>query len=135
MFNKRIIDEIERLGIVPKNSESDMGSIRGPVTSVYETESSVIATFELPGVEKDEIGINAVDDKLEIRVEKRQDKEIKERESYSNEKRIFKFLRSFTIPPSLAAEGTEATYRNGLLRVEIPKAKKEQSIKKIEIKE
>jgi HSP20 family protein len=136
MFENNIFDEIEReLGsnclAVMKRPDLEVVS-RIPVTDVVETENSVIATFELPGVEKQNIQLNVTEDTVEVKVEKKAEKEIKDKETYSYEMRSQSFYSALPLPAEVVAENADASYKNGILRVEIPKAKKHT--KNIEIK-
>ena len=137
MFRSNIFDEIEKeLGsnclAVMKRPELEAIS-RIPVADVVETESSVIATFELPGVEKENIQLNVTDDSIEVKVENKAEKEIKDKGNYSYEMRSHSFYSALPLPAEVIAESADASYKNGILRVEIPKAKKQEK-KKIEIK-
>ncbi|MBI1935386.1 Hsp20/alpha crystallin family protein [Candidatus Woesearchaeota archaeon] len=129
----RIFDEINRMErdmsmlcidkcaeVVTKSNEPEV-VLRLPVADLYETESSVIATFELPGVEKEEIQLDVTEDRIEVKVEKKAEKEIN-------------FYGALPMPKDVVAENAEATYKNGILRIEIPKAKKQDSRKRIEIR-
>ncbi|MBI3035314.1 Hsp20/alpha crystallin family protein [Candidatus Woesearchaeota archaeon] len=88
MFRSNIFDEIEKeLDLVCGNSncvavikkpEQDLeGIARLPVADVAETENSIIATFELPGVSKEEIELNVTDDRVEVKVERKVEKKEK----------------------------------------------------------
>lgn len=138
MFKSNIFDEIEReLGsnclAVMKRPELEAVS-RIPVADMTETESSVIATFELPGVEKEDIELNVAEDRIEVKVEKKAEKEVKGKENYSYEMRSRSFYGALPLPAEVAAENADASYSNGILRIEIPKAKKQEAKKRIEIK-
>jgi HSP20 family protein len=79
---------------------------REPLTDVIEDEKTVSATFEIPGVEKDEIQLHVTEDKLTIRV--------------NTPKR--KYHKEADLPARVSPETTEATYNNGVLDVVIEKA-------------
>ena len=55
---------------------------RTPKCNMYETDKSVVATFELPGVEKKDIELNISDDRFEVKVEKKAEKEEKSKGMY-----------------------------------------------------
>ena len=143
MFRGNIFDEIERdielmcgnscLTLVPKMKSVEEIS-RLPVANIYETENSVIATFELPGVNKKDIQLNLTEDRIEVKVETKVEKKAEEKESYAYEMRINSFYRALPLPSEVMAEKADANYKDGILRVEIPKAKKQDSKKRIEIK-
>lgn len=106
---------------------------RIPKCELCETESSFIANFELPGVDKKDIRLNINKDSIEVKVEKKQEKEVKKKGSYRYDSSSKSFYRSLPLPKSVDPSKSTAVYKNGMLRVEAAKAKKEQS-KSIEIK-
>ncbi|MBI3027597.1 Hsp20/alpha crystallin family protein [Candidatus Woesearchaeota archaeon] len=142
MFKNNILDEIEnemdmfcgsKCVAVMKKPELEIVS-RIPVADMQETGNSVIATFELPGVAKEDIQLNVAEDRVEVKVEKKAEKEIEEKNNYSYEMRSHSFYGALPLPSDVIAENAEASYKDGILRVEIPKAKKVETKKRIEIK-
>lgn len=149
MISRRMFDQIENLqreidsmcgrgnhcvAIVPKKEGTNKAeSSRIPVLDVYETENSVIAAFELPGVSKEDMELTVTENRLEVKVCRKTEQESEKEGGYSYEKRSFNFYRALPLPSNLLPESAQATYVNGLLRVEIPKAKKQDLKKKIEI--
>ena len=96
---------------------------RMPLTDVRETESKVIAYFELPGANKEDIDLSIIDRKIVVKVQKKSENE----ESYESSQ----FCRHILLPKNVIEEDATATYENGILKVEIPKLKK--VVKKIQI--
>src|SRR3989338_4410749 len=132
MFKGNIFDEIEKELIenrcVAVLKRPELGAVaRIPVADMLETESSVIASFELPGVEKEDIQLNVLDGRIEVKIEKKAEKEIEGKENYAYEMRSLSFYSALPLPAEVVAENAEASYKNGILRVEIPKAKKPES--------
>jgi HSP20 family protein len=109
---------------------AEYGYMRTPISNVYETENSVIATFELPGVEKKDIELNVNDSDIEVKVKKNVEKELRKKGVYSYERSAQQFYRRIPLPVQVKPEQVKAEYKNGVLRVEIPKAKKTESKKK-----
>lgn len=108
---------------------------RMPVADVKETDNSVLTTFEIPGADKKDIDLNITENIIEVKVEKKSEKEVKEKGSYSYEARASQFYRALPLPAAVEADKAEATYKDGILKVEIPKIKKiEAKKKRIEIK-
>ena len=146
MFRNNIFDDIKSMereieiicspnqciALVPESELKEVSRI--PVASIYETENSVVAAFELPGVEKQDIELGITEDSVEVKVQKKEEKSAEEKESYAHAIRSSSFYGSLPLPCEVSAESAEAGYSNGILRVEIPKAKKQEQRKKIEIK-
>ena len=98
---------------------------RMPLTDFRETESKVIAYFELPGANKEDIDLSIANNKIVVKVQKKTEDE--ENYEFSTQK----FCRSILLPKDVIEEDATATYKNGILTVEIPKVKK--VVKKIQI--
>ncbi|MCX8147079.1 MAG: Hsp20/alpha crystallin family protein [Candidatus Woesearchaeota archaeon] len=113
-----------------KKEERGIMSYRSPVTNVYETENSVVAAIELPGVEKNDIELNVTENMLEVKAERKLEKEIKKKGVYSYSSAARSFYRSFTLPAKVDASKAKAEYKNGILRVEMPKIGKGKEEKK-----
>lgn len=62
------------------------------------------------------------------------EKEAKQEDSYAYEMQANRFYGALPLQTEVIAENAEASYKDGILRVEIPKAKKQDSKKRIEIK-
>ncbi len=106
---------------------------RMPKCDLRETESSIVAAFELPGVDKKDIELNITDDSIEVKVEKREHKEEKGKDSYSFMSGQTSFYRSIPLAQKIDSSKAEAEYKNGMLRIEVPK-KEQDNKKRIEIK-
>ncbi|MDQ0338929.1 HSP20 family protein [Caldalkalibacillus uzonensis] len=99
------------------NQELDM-----PRVDVYETETEVIASCELPGLEKKEdVDIDVRDQMLTISGVINRVKEVKEEHMYRRERFSGRFQRSVPLPAPVSAEGTRATYKQGILEIRMPK--------------
>ena len=92
-----------------------------PSAEVEETDKEYVLTFDLPGMKKDEIKIEVMDNQLRILGERKEDKEKKERGFFHTERFYGLFERSFTLPGNTKAENVTADYRDGVLTVKIPK--------------
>ncbi|MFH1398881.1 MAG: Hsp20/alpha crystallin family protein [Candidatus Woesearchaeota archaeon] len=106
--------------------------IRPAKCDVAETESSVVASFELPGANKNEIELNVTDEYVEVKVEKRVE-EHEDKGAYRYASASSQFYRMLPFPLAVKADQAKATYKNGLLRIEIPKAIEHKGKRKIEI--
>jgi HSP20 family protein len=108
---------------------------RIPTADVRETPDSVIVSFEVPGADKKDIDLNVTENRVEVKVEKKAEKEVKRKGLYSYEARSNQFYRALPLPTEVIPDKAQATYKDGLLKVEIPKVKKiGQRKKRVEIK-
>lgn len=120
--------------LLPHYKEGEKGELtpyRSPVTDLYETDKSIVATMELPGVNKEDIELNVTDNQIEVKVEKKIEKEEKDKKKgyYRYESRCKSFYRSIPLPVEVDASKAEATYKDGVLKVELPKKFKEEKKK------
>jgi len=103
-----------------------------PKVDVSETDDHVIVKAEVPGMDKKDINVTMSDGILTIRGEKKQEKE-EEKENYRFvERRYGSFSRSLRVPNGVDGNKIEAGYKDGVLKVVIPKSGSEKS-RKIEI--
>jgi HSP20 family protein len=108
-----------------------------PEMDVYETEKDVVAKINIPDFNQEDIKISIEDDVLKVSGEVREEKEEGEegRSYWKKEIRKSSFSRSVRLPADVDEEKTEASYKNGLLEVVMPKKEPEKrKEKEIKIK-
>lgn len=92
-----------------------------PAVDIFDNEENIIINAELPGVEKKDVSVELKDNIITIKGERVIDKEVKE-ESYFRKERCFgTFQRAFTLPDAVSSDKVKAVFKDGVLRVEIPK--------------
>lgn len=106
-----------------------------PALDVNETDKEVCISAELPGMKEDDIDVSLDNNVLTISGEKRSEREEKSKDVYRMERRWGSFCRSVQLPRGLDVEKAEASYKNGVLSVVLPKTEEYQkSVRKIEVK-
>jgi len=104
-----------------------------PAVDVTETKSEIVVNAEIPGMEAKDIDISLNGGTLTIRGEKKQEKEEKEEAYHLIERRYGTFTRSIPLPKEVDSNRASASYKNGVLKVRLPKSveaeKKEVKIK------
>ena len=103
-----------------------------PPVDVAETKDHIVVRAELPGVKQDAVSIDFENGILTIRGERKLDKETEGVTWHRVERSYGSFVRSFTLPRTVDPEKIVATYREGILEVNIPK-KEEAKPKQIKI--
>lgn len=103
-----------------------------PRIDLYEKDNKVIVKAELPGVEPEKVDLSVDGNLLTIRGEKKQENEVKEKDYYRLERSYGSFERAVELPAAVNADETKATYRKGVLEIELPKVEEEKK-KKIRI--
>jgi len=106
---------------------------RQPSIDLAETDKEVIARAEMPGLEKDNIKINLTEDRLEISAETKQEEEKKDKNYVYREMCSGSYYRAFTLPSPVDADNAQASYKNGILEIKMPKKEvKEKKEVKVE---
>ena len=92
-----------------------------PSVDIYETESALVLTAEVPGIDENDIEIKIEDNTLTLTGERRFEKETKEENYHRIERAYGSFYRSFTLPNSIDQDKIEAQHENGVLKINMPK--------------
>lgn len=125
--DEQYIDEDE----VEEEEGEKPAKIRVPNSDIWETDKEVIATIEIPGVNKEDIDLEVNGRTLEVRVmNKREDK--KERGVEQSYRKNYGFYRKLALPCEVRKENIKATYNNGILEVRMEKVSPSVS-KKIKV--
>jgi len=102
-----------------------------PSLDVSETKGDLVVKAELPGIDPKDIDISLNEGILIIKGEKKQEKEEKEEGHYLVERNYGVFTRSIRLPKEAQNGKISAFYKNGVLKITLPKS---EETKKKEIK-
>jgi len=106
-----------------------------PAVDIAEKPNAYEVTAELPGLDEKNVEVTLVNGALTIKGEKHEEKEEKRKDYYLKERRFGSFERRFAVPEGVDAEKIEASFKNGVLTVTLPKTPEAQKPeKKIEVK-
>jgi HSP20 family protein len=103
-----------------------------PVADVVETKDSIIVKAELPGVDEKDISVQIENGVLTLQGERKMEKKTEEKDYRRIERSYGKFLRAFTLTPTVEPKDITAAFENGILEVRIPK-KEEAKPKSIKV--
>lgn len=103
-----------------------------PVVELTESEDELVLTAELPGMTREDVEVELVEDVLTIRGEKKEEREEKKPQYHLWERSYGKFQRSFTLPRPVDAAKITAQVKNGVLTIRVPKTA-ESKARRIEI--
>ena len=103
-----------------------------PTVDIYDNDENIVITAELPGIDKTDIVIDVKDGVLTLKGERSFDNEVKEEKYYCRERTFGKFQRAFRLPADVDPEKINADYKDGILKIDIPKPE-EQNPKKITV--
>ena len=118
-------DEIDRLFEAPLSElarSSQLLSGWTPAFDVYEDKDNVYVRAELPGMKKEDIDLSLHNGSLSVSGERKNDQEFNEAEVYRAERFFGRFQRTITLPMPVAADKIKAQYKDGILKVTLPKA-------------
>jgi HSP20 family protein len=132
---ERMMEDFFREGFPPFGRSFLPGWRSFPSIDMYEEKDRYIVKAEVPGVEKDDVHVSVTDNVLLIRGETKKEESAREQDYYYSERYVGSFSRSIPLPSTVKADQIKATFKNGVLTLEIPKAKEalEKEIK-IEVK-
>ncbi|MCS7150033.1 MAG: Hsp20/alpha crystallin family protein [Caldimicrobium sp.] len=105
-----------------------------PAVDVSETEDAIIVKADLPGVKPEDIEINIVDNVLTLKGEKKREVEEKKENFYRVERFYGSFMRAIQLPTEVEIEKVKAQYKDGVLKVCLPKKPEEKKkVIKVEV--
>jgi HSP20 family protein len=103
-----------------------------PACDIYETANEIVVKTELPEVKKEDVQVSVDNNVITIRGERKFSEETK-RENYHRLERSYgEFTRSFTLPNFIDTGKINAEFKDGILRVTLPK-REEVKPKQVEV--
>src|SRR2546421_2055712 len=116
-------------------SFDDEGIARGswsPNVDIYENKDQIVLEAELPGMKREDFELSVENNVITLRGERHFEKK-DDTDNYHRVERAYgSFTRSFTLPQTVSGDGAIAEYRNGVLRVTLPK-REETKARRIEV--
>lgn len=97
-------------------------------------EHDVNVAIEIPGMEADDFDIQIVDDVLVVRGEKRVQREHTRGEYHIMERAYGRFERALRLPAAVDENAAKASYKRGVLRINVPRSSPVASNRRIEVK-
>ena len=97
-------------------------SLEAPALDVYEHKDDLVGKAEIPGLSKDEIDISLEGTTLTIKGEKKKETEVKEENYYRSERKFGAFYRTVELPTDVKTDKVNATFKDGVLEIRLPKA-------------
>lgn len=92
-----------------------------PAMDAVEEDKAYKITAELPGLDEKDVEIVLAGDTLAIKGEKKEEKEEKKKDYYLSERHYGAFERRFQVPPGVETGKIDASFRNGVLTITLPK--------------
>lgn len=105
----------------PHLGKKGNGGSWAPAVDVMDEKDHIRVKAELPGMKKEEIEISLDNNILTIKGEKKEEKEVKEKDYIRSERYYGAFHRAFTLPAGVDAQKVNAVYKDGILEITLPK--------------
>ena len=103
-----------------------------PRVDVYDQDGTAVIQAELPGVKKEDIDIDVRGNVLTLRGRREAESEVDDNDYYRKERFFGSFQRAFTLPEAVEPESVKADFKDGVLKVTVPKPE-EAEVRKIQI--
>jgi HSP20 family protein len=100
-----------------------------PAVEVNETKINVVLTMDIPAIDPVDISVSVSEDKLTVKGEYKKKKELTEKGFYGSESEYGSFQRIVQLPAGAVGAKAKATYKDGVLKIAIPKYRKKMPIK------
>jgi HSP20 family protein len=92
-----------------------------PAVDMYENDQALVLKAELPGFSRDDVHVELKDNLLTLKGERKRELDVKDEQYHRVERAYGAFRRSFTLPVLVDAAKAEATFKDGVLELKLPK--------------
>lgn len=104
-------------------ASSSSGEAEGQLTiDVYQTEDSIVIKSTIAGVKPEDLDVSINNDMITIKGERKNDEDVNIENYYYQECYWGQFSRSVVLPVDVISEKSEASLKNGILTIKLPKA-------------
>jgi HSP20 family protein len=107
--------------VLGTDNGAEVDRLLRPALNVAETEQNFTITAELPGVNKDDVSLTIENGVLTIAGEKKRETEHQDKAWHRIERVYGSFQRSLTLPKDVNGDQADATFKDGVLTVVLPK--------------
>ena len=109
--------------------------VTAPAVDIVEREKDYQIAAELPGMEEKDVEVKVTNDVMTIKGEKKEEKEEKGKDYYRMERHYGSFNRVIPLPEGIDSKNVDAKFKNGVLKVTLPKTEEaKKKVKKITVK-
>jgi HSP20 family protein len=116
----RLIDNFFGENMLPSEDVSNRAWM--PAVNIRETDSAFFVEAELPGLTRDDIEITLENNLLKLSGERRFEKDGNDESYHRVERSYGSFLRTFSLPSQVSSDDVKASFKDGVLVIEVPKA-------------
>lgn len=113
--------------LMPTNGGERVGFTFVPAAELDETEDTIHLKLEVPGLDPNDIHVEATPESISISGERKSETKTQENGMTRSEFRYGKFQRVIPLPSLVQNDKVQAEYKNGILRLTVPKAESERN--------
>lgn len=95
-----------------------------PPLDVQENKKDVVVLMDIPAIDPKEVSISIMENRLTIKGERKQEEEVKDVDCYRSERIYGSFQRIIQLPSEVLGDKAKASYKDGVLKITIPKSQK-----------
>jgi HSP20 family protein len=106
---------------------SAFGNLWAPQVEIFERGNNLVVRADLPGLSRENVDVELDDDALIIRGERHSDTEDEDEGFYHSERSYGSFYRAIPLPEGIEPSGCNATFKEGVLEVTLPKPQQQPS--------
>lgn len=123
LFNDKDFDELFDSFFRPVRRNEGGALERMPAMDITEKDDHYLIHADMPGLNKEDIAIELHDGVLSLRGEHQEESEEKQEEGkvIRRERRVGRYVRSLTVGDTINEDAIEASYKDGVLTVKLPK--------------
>ena len=122
---RKMHDEMDRLfSTFWQKGDLDLSEAAAwsPAVDLYEDKDQIVVKAEIPGVKKEDVSLTLTEDMLTIKGERKAEKEERRENFYRMEGSYGMFSRTLQLPRPVKFEEAKAEYKDGILRIVLPKS-------------
>ena len=97
-----------------------------PLVDIFESEAGVTMFVDLPGVDKTDVSVEVKDNILTIKGNRRSEVTVDDQNYYRRERNFGSFQRSFGMRGVISPDKIKASFKNGVLKIELVKPEEEK---------
>jgi len=128
----RVFDESFRGSARPNDDDWALGGSWAPAVDIYEKDGNIVLKAELPGIDAKSVDIHVENNVLTLRGERKFEEEVKKDNFHRVERAYGTFTRSFTLPTVVDTGKIKAAFKDGVLKLTLPK-REESKPKQIQV--
>ncbi|HAM33516.1 MAG TPA: Hsp20/alpha crystallin family protein [Deltaproteobacteria bacterium] len=92
-----------------------------PTADIYEEGGDIVVKAEVPGMKKEEIHVDINEKTITISGEKKKEEKVEKKDYVRHERVYGSFVRTFGLPAEVQTDKAQATFKDGVLEVRVPK--------------